>query len=598
MPTENPQRLENLLDAAGRAVQPTHPGWQTLPERLARRPQARGRRFRPWLWLMPAPFGVAAAVALWIAFSSFRDFGPSKLRAEEIVVQRQDIEVTVLSVAETEGETLYMPILQKLGQHLMPPPNWLPAVEPMSGPGARKGVPRPYAPPRPRKLTGQALVKDHRLVLNLKEGDNTVRFTEVAASIDPTSVRFVSNTDPTGTQVVEQDFEYDLVKADALLKRYLDRKIVCIGKDGQESSGYLASFDDNAIVLASDPTPQPGQPKVRSTQSVSRQGLQAVRLEEMPRGLLLKPTLVWKLRTKTPGKHDTTLSYLCGFVKWQADYVALVTPGEGEKPDRLDLTGWVSLDNASGATYEKAGLKLIAGDVRRVRDPWAVQEVEEQVRAFPRAMAPGGGPARDAARKEFIEKSFFEYHLYTLTAPSTVRDKEIKQVNLLQRKGIKVTRRYVYDPQMDMSRVSIELAARNDKDNNLGVPLPKGRVTLEQRDRDGETGLLGHVAIDHTAVKEELKLNYGHAFAVAGEWRVVSQQHLGPNRNRTTYEMRIRNHKTEQIQVRAVARPGLHATITTSSLPFHPEDAQTVHFDFVLNPNAEEIVTYTVDYQP
>jgi hypothetical protein len=521
------------------------------------------------------------------------------LQAEElpITVERLDIELTVLSAAPTEGETLYMPIVQKLGQHLMPGPNWLMAAESTSGPVARRSGLRPSPPPRARNLTGQALVKDHRLVLHLKKGDNIVRFTEVAASIDPTSVRFISTTDPAGTQVVEQNFEYDLANAYSLLKRYLDRKITCIAKDGQETPGYLASFDDASIVLASGPTPPPGQRTLRSTQALSRPGLQAVRLEEVPDDLLVKPTLVWKLRTRTAGKHDTTLSYLCGLVKWRADYVALVTPGEGQDPDLLDITGWVSLENTSGATYEKAGLKLIAGDVNRVRDPWAMQELEQQLDAAPLAPAPGGAAVRSAVRKEFVEKSFFEYHLYTLTAPSTIRDQQIKQLNLLQRKRIKATRRYIYDPQTDKS-VTMELVAKNDQDNHLGIPLPKGRVTLEQRDRDGETAFLGHVEIDHTAVKEELKLKYGHAYDVAGEWRVIMQQRPGPNRNSAAYEMRIRNHKTEPIQVRAVARPGLNRTITKSSLPFKPRDAQTVDFDFTLDPNAEQVITYTVDYQP
>jgi hypothetical protein len=208
---------------------------------------------------------------------------------------------------------------------------------------------------------------------------------------------------------------------------------------------------------------------------------------------------------------------------------------------------------------------------------------------------PGQLTAGGAAKKEFIEKSFFEYHLYTLTAPSTLRDKEIKQLNLLERKGIKAERHYVYDPQTDDRRLSIELVAKNDKDNHLGVPLPKGRVTLEQRDRDGETGFLGHVEIDHTAVKEELKLKYGHAYDVTGEWQ--SQQQFAPNRNITASEMRIRNHKTEEIQVRAVVRLGLNWTITKSSLPFQADDAQTVHFNFPLKPNAEQVITYTVEYQ-
>jgi hypothetical protein len=594
VPTDDVRPLEKLLDAAGRAVQPTQPGWQTLPQRLAQTPQAQRRRFWPWLWLAPAPFGIAAAVALWIAFSSPKDLGTPTAQAQPIIVQRQDIELTVLSVTETEGETLYMPILPKIGQQLLPQPNVPTINQPMSGPIARSGALRPR-PVRPaRKLTGQALVKDHRLVLNLKKGDNTVRFTEVAATIDPTSVRFVSNTDPTGTEVIEQNFEYDLANADALLKRYLDRKIVCLAKDGQELSGYLASFDDGSIVLASGPTPPPGQRTPRSTQSLSRQGLQAIRLEEMPRDLLVKPTLVWKLRAKTPGKHDTTLSYLCGFVKWQADYVVLITPGEGQQPDLLDITGWVSLDNTSGTTYERAGLKLIAGDLNRVRDPWAAPEVSPYLN-LGRPAAPSGAADGVVARKEFVEKSFFEYHLYTLSAPSTVRDKQIKQLNLLQRKGVKATRRYVYDPQTDDRRLSIELVAKNDKDNNLGLPLPRGRVTLEQRDRDGETGFLGHVDIDHTAVKEELKLKYAHAYDVTGEF--TGQPQRGPNRNRATYEMRIRNHKTEQIQVRAVARLGLNWTIPKASLPYRAEDAQTVHFDFPLQPNAEQVITYTVDYQ-
>src|SRR5262249_37458600 len=154
-------------------------------------------------------------------------------------------------------------------------------------------------------------------------------------------------------------------------------------------------------------TPPPGQRAPRSTQSLSRETVQAVRLEEVVRDLLVKPTLVWKLRARTAGKHDTTLSYLCGFVKWEANYVALVTPGDGPNADRLDITGWVSLDNTSGATYEKALLKLIAGDVSRVRDPWAVQEPERMMPAYAAAPAPGGAADRGVARKQFVEKSFF-----------------------------------------------------------------------------------------------------------------------------------------------------------------------------------------------
>src|SRR5262245_48034046 len=225
MPSEDARSLENLLDAAGRDVQPTHPGWQTLTHRLAQIKQERPGPRRLW-WLAPPLALAAAAAALFLALW-LGDFGSQggRVLADTlpIEVKRKDVELTILSVAETEGETLYMPLVQKLGNVLAGSPT-LAAYEAAGSPSvATRGRPAPG-----RKLTGQALVKDHRLILHLQEGDNVVRFTDVAATIDPTSVRFVSHTDAEGTQVVEQNFEYDLVNADALLKRYLDKEVVCV----------------------------------------------------------------------------------------------------------------------------------------------------------------------------------------------------------------------------------------------------------------------------------------------------------------------------------------------------------------------------------
>jgi hypothetical protein len=554
MPPEDRDKLEELLDAAGRAAQPVHEGWRHLNERLARRPQQRRpARFRRW-WL-PMGAGVAAAVLLAVGMFLFPPRVPETL-AEEIRVERLDVELTVLSGAETQGETLYMPL-----RALM-------AADVAEG----------------RRTTGQALVKDHRLVLNLRPGDNVVRFTDVAASIDPTSVRFISTTDPDGTQVVEQNFEYDLASANSLLKRYLERPVTCVGKDGRETSGTLVFFDAGNIVLASGPPPAPG--KTRSTQSLARATLQAIRLDEVPADLLVKPTLVWNLRTQKPGRHDTVLSYVCGLVQWHADYVAVVTPGDDGSPDRIDLTGWVSLENHSGATYEKAGLKLIAGDVHRARDPWAVekpQAVETSEEGPIYWNAPG--PSRPPPRKELVEKPFFEYHLYTLTAPSTVRDRETKQLALLHRTGVKASRRYVFDPATTGRHLAIELVAKNAKDNQLGVPLPKGRVALEQRDQDGENEFLGHVPIDHTAVDEELTLRHGTAFDVAGDFTQT---------DRDRGRIQVRNHKTQSVRVRAVAHLAPGQQLLQASLPAVAHDATTLYFDFTLPPNAEQIITYTV----
>jgi len=560
--TPDPDPLEPLLDAAGRSAQPTDPAWDSLPERLAQRPR---ERRRSGLWWLAPPAVAAAAAALFLALWLGRP-PPANADTPPIEVKRLDVALTILSASDETAATLYMPLL-RLGSFTV---------------GGTNLAPGP---------TGQALVKDHRLILNLQKGDNVVRFSDVAATIDPTSVRFLSITDPVGTQVIEQNFEFDLVNADALLKRYIDKEITCVGRDGSETSGFLAAHDAENIVLASAP-PDPAHQMPRETQILARSMLQAIRLKDVPADLLVKPTLVWKLHADRAGKHDTTVSYLCGFVKWSADYVAVVAPGGPGQPDLLDLTGWVTIDNASGTNYDKAGLKLIAGDVNRVRDPWVPVSLlpTSMVTEIFAAPGPGGGGGGGRVPKEFIEKSFFEYHLYTLTAPSTLRERETKQLNLLRRTGIKAERRYVYDPQGGTGRnLAVELIARNEKDNNLGIPLPKGRVTLEQVDADGESALTGRAEIDHTPVKEELTLRYGRAFDVVGD-----QKQLDP----THFEMRVRNHQTSAVNVRAVVRIHLGQKIAQASSGFIMHDVTTAHFDFGVRPNAQEIIRYTVEGKP
>ena len=234
-------------------------------------------------------------------------------------------------------------------------------------------------------------------------------------------------------------------------------------------------------------------------------------------------------------------------------------------------------------------MKLIAGDVNRVRDPWAI--LQQLPTSGVTEDAPANGPyggVRPA--KEFIEKSFFEYHLYTLTAPSTVRDKEVKQLTLLKRTGIKAERRYVYDPQGGIDRnLAVELTVKNEKENHLGIPLPKGRVALEQLDADGESALVGRADIDHTPVKEEVTLHYGRAFDVVGELKQTDPTH---------FEMRVRNHQAAAVNVRAVVRVGLGQKIGQASSGFVMHDVTTAHFDFGVRPNAQEILRYTVEGKP
>jgi hypothetical protein len=560
MSAPEPDRLEELLNAAGQAVQPTVFGWQALPARLTQLPQALCYSLGRWSTL---PVGIAAiAAVIAVAVMMFWPRPPLHAQDLPIEVRRESIDLTILSITETAGPTLYMPL----------------AAE----------------PPARRQKTGQALVKDRRLVLNLKTGDNVVRFTEVAATIDPTSVRFESLTDPKGTTVVEQSFEYDLATADALLRRFIDREIICIDRENNEIAGYLASYDIESLVLATAPAE-----KQRQTQTVSRLSLQAIRLSEKPAGLLVKPTLVWKLRTTTPGQHKTMLSYLCGEVKWHADYVAELKPGQGGGADTLDLSGLVTVENTCGSVFAEAKLRVLAGNVRRLVDTWSKGPTKEsmlgrthdglQVEFFDL-----GEDSKLGEVRAFTEQSLFEYHLYALNLPVTIGDRQIKQLKLLNKTGIIATRRYIFDPVEGQRHLLTEVLAKNEKDNQLGMPLPAGKVVIEQRGTDGETALIGQADLDHLAAKEELKLRCGRAFDLVGEHRELVVEKLNQS-SRITYEMQIRNHKPTPAAIKCYGVPLQQgAVVREASAPYQVEDASKFYFEFTLAPNEERTIRYTI----
>jgi hypothetical protein len=257
----------------------------------------------------------------------------------------------------------------------------------------------------------------------------------------------------------------------------------------------------------------------------------------------------------------------------------------------------VTLENTSGTTYPQAGLRLIAGDVRRVRDPWARRSPEDVFRA-PAAARPlrlGEVLIAGDQIKVFAEQSLFEYHLYALNTPCTVGDHQIKQLNLLKKKGAKATRRYIFDPREEQCNLAVELLVKNEETNELGMPLPKGAYTLQQRGQDGELAVVGQGEIDHTAVKEELKLRYGHAFDVVGEHRDVLVEKIDKG-SRITFETRIRNHKATPIAVRSFADL-LDGELQQASMPHVVENSRLIYFDFTLPANAEQVMRYTVVYR-
>jgi hypothetical protein len=414
-----------------------------------------------------------------------------------------------------------------------------------------------------------ALVSDNRSI-QVQAGQCTVELADVPAQIDPTSVHLKGLGSP--LDVLEQNFQYDLASPDRILQRYLDLPVEAALKAGELKSGALLSFDGGSLVLR---RPDGG------VSLVTREEVADLRLPSLPEGLRTRPTLVWLLQTEKGGATPVELSYLTGGLSWHAEYVAV----SDEKDTQMDLSAWVSLENGSGATYPEAKLQLIAGDVQRVQ-PTPVPMLkgrDVQVMAM-----------RAASSEGFAEETFFEYHLYTLDRPTTIADRETKQVSLFPTATTPVKKVYEFNGQVDAKKVRIILEAENKKELGLGMPLPAGKVRVYKKDSRGDLQFVGEDQIDHTPKNEKLRLGVGKAFDIVAERVELSQDRITDRVFDRSIQVKLRNRKTEAVEVVVQESVWGDWEIRNPSLPFVKKDARTAEFRVPVAADTEAILTFTV----
>lgn len=428
------------------------------------------------------------------------------------------------------------------------------------------------------------LVKDIRK-LDIKKGTAALDFTDVASQIDATSVNFRC-LDDNNVQVLEQNFLYDLVSSEALLKRYLGKNIEAVGKDGKNYRGQLMSYDSRNLVLGN----ADGEVVVVALDKIAD-----YKFPSLPEGLLLKPTLRWMLDSPGAGAKKCEVSYLTNGISWQSDYVAVVSADDSQ----LDLSGWVTITNSSGTSYDNAALKLVAGDVHRVADNVRGSGAYNESAPY----------LAKAAAPQFQEEGFFEYHLYTLSRPATINDKEIKQLTLFpstRTKARKVfifdatARNYWYGQNQDKIKIKANLEFENSEKAGLGMPLPKGKLRVYKADTKGALQFAGEDLIDHTPKDEKVRVYLGDAFDITGGRKVINHENINPNGDqyRETYEINLKNHKKENIVVTVVEHTlgWREWLIKKSSLEYNKVDNYRVEYEVSVPANGEATLTYTIEY--
>lgn len=440
------------------------------------------------------------------------------------------------------------------------------------------------------------LVKDVRSV-ELGKGINYLRFEDVASAIDPTTVNFMSLTAPNTVVVREQNYQYDIMAPETILSKSVGKNITF----RQNLDGRINEF--RGVLLNS---PRVTVVDINGNESERQQGLVVktdkgivlnptgeAELENLPPGLVSKPSLLWKLETNKPGEHKTEISYQTRGLNWRADYVAIAN----EDDTAADLASWVTLDNRSGAPYPNASLKLMAGDVHKVQ-------------AAPEFNRMAMGAAEDAAapmEKQFSEKSFAEYHLYTLAGTTDIGNNETKQLSLFNASGVPTKKLFIYEPnqqpihyggwnpQPNPQKVNVKIEVENSEKNNLGMALPKGKVRVYKRDHDGALQFIGEDLIDHTPRDEKIRLYIGDAFDLVGERKQMNHEQVGPRVQRETIEISLRNHKDKKATITAIEHAYGDWKLKSASHKYVKKDAHTFEFEVEVPSRGEVKITYEIE---
>ena len=431
---------------------------------------------------------------------------------------------------------------------------------------------------------GYAVVRE-TLPIDLKSGLNQVSFAGATAQVEADSVILRDVAGKAEFQILEQSYRNDPVSQAMLMSLFEGKTLEFVRREANKPdsviigkvirSGYVPSGNYVEPIIEVDGKLQfllPGSPIFPSLGTDN----------------ILKPTLNWKLNSASNGKISAEVAYLSRGFTWEASYNLVAT----DKSDLLDVVGWVTMNNQSGMTFNDAKLKLMAGDVHRV--------VEAGIQPF------GGGSAMAAnivmADKVVTEKSFDEFHLYTLGNPVTLRDKETKQVEFVRATGVKAERVYVFDGLYQgggVGKVQVYREFKNSEANKLGLALPKGKVRFYSQDADRQLEFVGENQIDHTPKDEIIRVLTGNSFDLVGEHRITNENEDGANRVATqTVEIKVRNRKKEpvEIRVREHAVRSNTWTLTTQSQPHEKKDAQTFEFRVPLQPDEEKVITYTIRY--
>lgn len=407
--------------------------------------------------------------------------------------------------------------------------------------------------------------------LKFEKGTHRIAFKDVPSAIDASSVRFELVNSNKHLSILEQNYAYDLVNSSQMYRKYIDEKIELVDKNGNMFSGILLASDRDAVTLMDES----GRIKILLMNQITE-----VNFPVLPEGLITRPTLFWQYLSDFKGTADCNISYQTSGMNWTAEFVGLLSADDKE----LDISGWASIHNQSGKTYKDATLKLIAGDINRVQ---GAKYRSPSMKMMTTSMDAAAG---------FEEKSFFEYHMYTLPRKATVADKENKQISLFEPAKTSAKKIFLYKPDVNPNKVEVALKFTNSKEFGLGMPLPAGRFRLFKADDDGSKILLGEDRIDHTPKDENVSIKVGYAFDLSAEQKVMGKKRISSNVEDQEFEIILKNHKDTDVTIEIEKKLHGYWEIIEADFEFDKKDASTIRFKQKIEKNGSKTIKFKVRF--
>ena len=423
------------------------------------------------------------------------------------------------------------------------------------------------------------LVKDVRNI-RLAANEGELQFMDIASSVMPETVHVVSLNHPKELAVLEQNYEYDLMSREKLLDKYVGKELTLIDRH---------EFQDRKDTIPATLLSNNGGPiyKIGDQIYLGHPGIPV--LPQLPENLIARPTLTWLYRNDSQDAHRVEVSYLTTNISWKADYVL----GLNADDTAGDLSGWVTVNNQSGATYRNAKLKLVAGTVHRA-------ELGRQ--AMPQEME----MLKSAAQApQFQEQGLFEYHLYDLQRPSTIKNNQTKQISLLEAAGVALKKELLvyglatyftrqYYEEHPKQPVNVYVSFKNSTENALGMPLPAGTMRVYKKDAGGALQFVGEDRVEHTPKDEHVRLKVGEAFDVVAKRRQTDFRQVTTHQYESEWEITLNNHKDQDLTVGVIEPVPGSWEVLQESHPHKKLDAFTIRFDVPVPKDQEVTVTYRI----